>query len=450
MTSPDRLLEVLEKGLRFSAADQTEVVVMAEDTYLTRYATNYIHQNTAEANVEVSVRAVLGKRIGLAVTTAVDDESLRLAVKTAENIARVQPELAEFRSLPDASGTGDGPATCAFAPRTQAFTAEERARSVGRVISLAVSRGYEAAGAFGAGTMTLGVANSLGVRRFAQVSRAGLSAIVMGETGSGFAEGLSLDVERIDVDRIAETAVGKCRAAQNPVAVDPGDYEVVLEPAAVGDLVKYLAFLGLGAKAFQEGRSFMCGRMGELVTGENFTVWDDGQDPAGLPLPFDFEGVPRQKVMLIENGLAKGIVYDSFCAGREPGKRSTGHALPPRARFGAIPVNLHVKTGDSTVPEMVRRTKRGLLVTRFHYTNPLHPVLTTLTGMTRDGTFLIEDGRIKGPVKNMRFTNSVLEAFRGIEAIGSEAVTCPVFRLGAVRVPALKLRKFTFTGATEH
>jgi predicted Zn-dependent protease len=450
MTTKERILDVLEKGLRFSGADQTEVLVMAEDIYLTRYATNYIHQNTAESNAEFYVRAVLGRKIGMAVTNAIDDESLRRAVRTAEDIARVQPDLADFLSLPDKTEVGDGPPACAFAAATAAFTAEERAAAVGRVTALAAENGYEAAGAFGTATARVGVANSLGVRRFGELTRANFSVIVMGDTGSGFAEGIALDVGKIDVGGMAATAVGKCREARNPKAVEPGDYEVILEPPAVADMIRSLAFLGMGARSLQEGRSFMCGRIGQKVTGENLTVWDDGQDPAGLPLPFDFEGVLRQKVVLIENGVAKGVVYDSYGAGREPGRKSTGHALPPRFRFGAVPLNLFVKTGDSSVPEMIKATKRGILVTRFHYTNPLHPVLTTLTGMTRDGTFLIEDGKVKGPVKNMRFTNSILEALSGIEAIGAQTFTCPVFGLGSVTTPALKLRKFSFTGATEH
>jgi len=444
----ERVEEVLERGLEFSEADQTEVVVMGGDTYLTRYATNYIHQNTAESNAEVFVRAVIGKKIGVATTNALDDESLRQAVGRAVAIAGVQPDLPDFVSLPGPDVAGTPAEVTAFSERTAGFTAEDRAAAVGRVTSLSARNGFEAAGAFSTSVLRLGVANSLGIRRYAETTTSRLTAIVMGPSGSGFADDSSADAGAIDVERVADVAVGKCRDAQDPVAAEPGDYEVILEPAAVAQIVMYLGFMGLGALAVQEGRSFMSGRVGQRVTGENFTLWDDGNDPSGFPLPFDFEGVSRRKVMLIENGVARGVVYDTYTAGREPGKTSTGHAIPPMMHYGPLPLNMFVKTGNSTIEEMVKGTKRGLLVTRFHYTNPVHPVLTILTGMTRDGTFLIENGKIKGPIKNMRYTNSVLDAFSEIEAISKEARVSERF-IGSISAPAMKIRKFTFTGATQ-
>ncbi len=449
MTTRERIEEVLNKCLGYSRADQTLAMVMANDTYLTRYATNYIHQNTAESNAVVHVTAVLGKKLGVATTNALDDASLERTVKQAEDIARVQPDLPDFTSLPAEEAAGGEVGGMALSPGTVSFDAESRARAVGRVTALAAKYGFEAAGAFATGTMAVGVANSLGVRRYAEGTRASMTAVVMGPTGSGYADDLSADATKIDVDRLAETAVGKCRDAQNPVAVEPGDYEVVLESAAVADMIQFLAYLGLGALAFQEGRSFMCGRLGQKITGDAITIWDDGQDPAGLPLPFDFEGVRRQKVMLIEDGVAKGVVYDSYTAGREPGKASTGHALPPTIHRGPIPANLFMKAGSETMADMVKSMKRGLIVTRFHYTNPLHPVLTTITGMTRDGTFLVEDGRIKGPVKNMRFTVNMLESLAETEGMSRERHLNDMFGLGAVLAPAVKLKKFTFTGATQ-
>lgn len=444
----ERALEVLERCLKLSAADQCEVIILGGDSYLTRYATNYIHQNTAESNHEVYVRSVFGKKIGLATTNALDDRSLEATVRESEAIARVQPDLHDFRSLPGPE-PDDAPLPMTFSERTASFTPEARAAAVGKITSRAKQQGFQAAGAFTTGVFRLGVANSLGIRRYGETTRSNLTAIVMGPTGSGYAEDLSVDAGAIDPERVGEIAVGKCRDAQDPVAVEPGTYEVVLEAPAVADMVMFLAYLGLSSLALQEGRSFASGNLGKPVTGDRFTVWDDGNDPTGFPFPFDFEGVRRRKVMLIEEGIMRNVVYDSYTAGREEGKASTGHALPPTAHFGAIPLNLFVKTGDSTVEEMVAATKRGLLVTRFHYTNPLHPVLTLITGMTRDGTFLIEDGQIRGPVKNMRFTQGILPAFAEIDLVGREAKLNDMFGLGAVSAPAMKLRSFNFTGATQ-
>lgn len=449
MTTKERVLEVLDTCLKLSKADQTEVGVWGGDTFLTRYATNYIHQNTAEFGGQVFVRSVFGKKIGLATTTALDDSSLAKCVQDSAAIAQVQPDRHDFVSLPTAAESGGPVSGMVFAERTASFSPEDRAEAVGRITALAAKNGFEAAGAFQTSLMRLAVANSLGVERYGETTRASLTTIVMGPTGSGYDHGLSVDAGEIDIDQAAETAVAKCRDAQNPVAIEPGDYTVILEPSAVASMIMYLGFMGLGAMALQEGRSFISGRIDQKVTGEDFSLWDDGNDPTGFPFPFDFEGVRRQRVELITKGVAKTVVYDSYTAGREPGKKSTGHALPPMMTFGAMPLNMFVGTGDATVEEMIENTQRGLLVTRFHYTNPLHPVLTTITGMTRDGTFLIENGKIVGPVKNMRFTNSILEALEGIEAISKTSTLCEVFGLGAIKAPTLKLAKFSFTGATQ-
>jgi len=195
----------------------------------------------------------------------------------------------------------------------------------------------------------------------------------------------------------------------------------------------------------------MTDKLGQKIAGDNITIWDDGLDPRGLVFPFDFEGVPKQKVMLIENGIAKGVVYDSFTAGREPGKHSTGHSLPAPNTSGPIPINLLMAPGSSTKEEMLAATERGIWVTRFHYTNPVHPMKTVLTGMTRDGTFLIENGKIVRPLKNLRFTQSIIEALSCTDMLGSTIKLC---RQGfdlfvATCVPAARVQGFTFTGTTE-
>jgi predicted Zn-dependent protease len=209
-----------------------------------------------------------------------------------------------------------------------------------------------------------------------------------------------------------------------------------------------LSRLGFGALAVQEGRSFMGRRFGEQITGDNITIWDDGHDARGLMLPFDFEGVPKQRVTFVENGVARGVAYDSFTAGREEGKTSTGHSLPAPNAFGPMPVNLFMGPGKASKEQMLASTDRGIWVTRFHYTNPVHPLRTVLTGMTRDGTFLIEDGQIARPLQNLRFTQSILEAFSRAEMLGSELKLVKA-GWGAACVPAAKILDFGFTGTTE-
>ena len=211
-----------------------------------------------------------------------------------------------------------------------------------------------------------------------------------------------------------------------------------------------MAYTGFSAVAMQEGRSFMVGKIGQQIVDSRVSIWDDGQDPRGLPLPFDFEGVPKQRVDLIEKGVARGVVYDSYRAGKEEGKSSTGHALPAPNTFGPFPMNAFFGPGDATLEEMIASTERGLYVTRFHYTRPVEPTKVVVTGMTRDGTFLIENGKIAYPVKNLRFTQSYLEALNQVDMIGKELrLLAGMGGLARTAQPALKLGSFNFTGATE-
>ena len=194
----------------------------------------------------------------------------------------------------------------------------------------------------------------------------------------------------------------------------------------------------------------MSDRIGERVTGERITIWDDGLDPRTVPFPFDFEGCPKRRVSLIESGIARGVVYDSFTAGREPDATSTGHGLPAPNAFGPLPTNLFLEPGEATKEEMLAATERGIWVTRFHYTNVVHPVKTVLTGMTRDGTFLIEGGCITRPLKNLRFTQSILDAFASADMLGRTLKLRPVGAGPfAVCAPAARIREFTFTGTTQ-
>jgi predicted Zn-dependent protease len=205
--------------------------------------------------------------------------------------------------------------------------------------------------------------------------------------------------------------------------------------------------LGCNGKAYHEGRSFMSGKLGKKVMGENVTIWDDGLDRRGLVCPFDFEGAPKQKVEIIKNGIAKNVVYDSYQALKE-GKKNTGHALPAPSILGPLACNLFMKEGKYSKNEMKKSIKKGIWVTRFWYTNILHHKLLNMTGMTRDGTFLIENGEIVGGLKNLRFTQSIPEAFCNIQMIGKDVKIQDSWFLGNV-VPALKIKDFNFTGVTQ-
>jgi predicted Zn-dependent protease len=271
----------------------------------------------------------------------------------------------------------------------------------------------------------------------------------LSETSAGYAADLKQDVTELDFEQIGVEAVEKCLRSQKPQPLDPGNYPVVLEPYAVQDLVQMMAYTGFGAVAFQEGRSFMVGKLGQQILDSRISIWDDGLNPQGMPLPFDFEGVPKQRVAFIEEGVARGVVYDSYRAGKED-RASTGHALPAPSAFGPFPLNTFFAPGEASTAEMIASTQRGIYVTRFWYTRPVEPTKVIVTGTTRDGTFLIENGEIAFPVRNLRFTQGYLEALNQVEMVGSETrLLSGMGGIGRDSVPALKLSEFTFTGATE-
>jgi len=444
MLGRDNVQRLLQEALRRSPAEQTEIVLTGGDEALTRFANSGIHQNVAESNAEVRVRAVVGKRAGVAVGNRLEPDALARTVETATAIARLQPENPDFPGL--APPQADAPLH-AFAEATAACSPEQRARAVKVLCDLAVEEGLVASGAFSTSATEIAVANSLGLFAYAAGTRARLTTVVMSDDSSGYAERAAVNVAAIDPEALAREAVDVAVRSRNPIAVAPGEYRVVLQPYAVEEMLSYLAYVGLGALAVQEGRSFMGSRFGEQLVAPSVELWDDGRDPRGLPLAFDFEGVPKQRVVFFERGVARDVVYDRQTAARA-GRASTGHALPAPNTAGPLPTNLFLGVGDAAPADLLAGVERGIWVTRFWYVNVVHPTRTLLTGMTRDGTFLIEHGEIARPIRNLRFTTSVLDALAGVERIGREPLLIQSW-LGGSLVPALRVGRFTFTGATE-
>jgi len=434
-------LDLCDVVLQASRAEQTEVALSAGREALTRFANNAIHQNVAEEAATATVRAVIGQRLGVASSTDVSPEGLRELAEAAYQLARVSAADEDFVSLPEPvpfDGETDftDDATAAFGP-------EQRADTVTEAIALAEAEGFTASGAFSTAATDLAIANSLGIAAFQRRSTAEMSLVVTGDGGSGYARTCSPRVGDISGASLGRVATEKCRASRNPQSLEPGDYAVILEAEAVADMIMMLSMYGLGALAMQEGRSFMSGRLGQKLCGENVSIWDDGHDPRGHRLAYDFEGVPKQRVNLITGGVAEGVVWDSHTANRK-GRQSTGHGLPAPNSWGPVPINVFVGAGDSSVGDMIAQTERGVLVTRFHYTNMIHPIKTVFTGMTRDGTFLIEDGQIAGAVKNLRFTQSILDALSCVSLISKEGKLADY-----VWAPAMRVNCFTFSSGTE-
>ncbi|HET9347408.1 MAG TPA: TldD/PmbA family protein [Candidatus Limnocylindrales bacterium] len=446
--TPADVLALAEQVLHIAEREsptEVEVMAMADDGSLTRFANSEIHQNVAESNVQVNLRFVAGKRVGVASTNRSDDEGLRLLAARAAAIARNSEELDDWGGLPEP--TTIRPVPEGYAATTATATPELRAEGVRAVIAAADTAGVKSYGSFSTATETLGIANSKGIRASQQRTVSQLLTVAMApDGGSGYAEAAAVDVTSIDAAEVGRQAADKARATGNPVAVDPGEWPVILEEYAVVDLLSMLGFMGFSALAVQEERSFS--EPGRTVGSSLVTIVDDGTDPATLPMSFDYEGVAKERVSLIEAGVCRDVVYDAQTAARA-GRASTGHGLPAPNPYGPFPLNMAMAGGDTPRAELVTGLERGLLVTRFHYTNPVHPKLAIVTGMTRDGTFYVEDGRIKGPVRNLRFTQSYLEALAATSAVSRERRTLKG-DFGGVLVPAIRVDSWNFTGATEH
>lgn len=444
MLGAEEFRSIADDVLGRSRADETEVLVIAGDSALTRFAGSTIHQNVVERNVEVRVRAVVGRRVGVATANDLGDASLASVVERALSVARLQPETPDFPGLPEKSPpAGIG----AHRPETAACPPRQRAGMVKAICDLADERGLSASGALATESPALGVANTRGVFQHDGWTRANLLTVIQDDEGSGYAERTHLSVDAIDAEAVGREAVDKALRSRRPSRVEPGEYQVVLEEYAVGELLSYLAYIGFGALALQEGRSFLRGRVGRAIADPRISIWDDGRDPNGLPLGIDYEGVPKQRVDIIREGVATGVVHDSLTAARE-GRASTGHALPAPNTFGPFPMHLQMAAGDTPKEELARGIERGLWVTRFHYVNVLEPDRAALTGMTRDGTFLIERGEVVGPVTNLRFTQGMLDAWNDLGAVGRETLLIDTWA-GSIRVPPLRLQRFAFTGVSD-
>ena len=441
----DRLREIVQPALGVKA-DGLLVLGFHSWGGLTRFAESQIHQNTWREDLEVRVMAVVdGNRVGVASTHALDPESITKAAQDAVAIARVSPPNREFPGLAPAA---TAPEKAGFDHATAVASPEERAEYV-RTTLAEFPADMKGAGAVETGADEVLVASTTGLALFGATTHAGLSVMAMSPDSSGVAEIIEHRLADVDPSLIAARAVGKAELGRHPRPIDPGPYTVVLEPAASSTIMQFLSYLGLGAKAFLEDRSFMSGRIGEQLCADSVTIVDDPVAPDALGLPFDFEGTPAQRVTLIDRGVARDVVWDRTTA-KKAGRESTGHGLPPPNSSGPFPLNLRMEPGSSTLDELITSTERGLLVTRFHYSNVVNEKETVLTGMTRDGTFLIEDGKLRYGVNNLRYTQNAIEALRNVEGVGDTTEISSELFFGGSRAPALKIKDFKFSSATTH
>ena len=438
-----RLAEDIVRQAEAAGAGEAEALVVAGDSALTRFANSEIHQNVASSEVFVNLRFVNGRRVGVASSGRVDPDGIRALVERAAAITSNVEELEDWAGLPEAGAAEPLPA--AWSDGTATASPELRAEGARAVIAAADEAGVAAFGSFSTEAEAVAVATTRGIRAAERRTSSQLLTVTMGpDNGTGYAERVAVDATAIDARAIGQEAAERARASVHPVDIAPGDYPVVLLHYAVVDLMDMLGYLGFSALAVEEDRSFW--EPGRRVASPLITLSDDACDPTGVPMGFDAEGVPKQRLSLIEAGVCRDLAYDSQTAARA-GRASTGHGLPAPNTYGPFPTNMVMAAGDTPMDELVGGLDRGLLVTRFHYTNPVHSKKVIITGMTRDGTFLVEAGQVVGPVRNLRFTMSYLDALANVEAVSRERRCLRGF-MGASVVPSLRLSSFSFTGAT--
>lgn len=429
-------------------AGDVEVVITASRIGMTRFARSEIIQNTLKNEIHAHVRVVVGDRCATASTNQLDDVHLRGAAARALDAARASRPDPEFPGLPSPDDVGRAEASMRWDTATAEATPQDRSQAVAEVLRVAGSGSV--AGIYESSAHSFAVQSSRGIDCFDAHTRCVVNCLVDTGAGTGWADDSSHGHDEIDVRATAESALTKARAAEGASDADPGSYEVVLEPAATGALVEYLAYAGFGAKQVLEGESFLAGKSGSEVAARGITVTDDVWHPRSVGIGFDFEGVPRKRVAVIEGGRANGPVSDLRTAARLGGT-STGHCSGS-AELGPYASNVVLEAGDASLDDLVGQVADGFLVTRFHYVNILDRPATLLTGMTRDGVHRIRRGEVAEPVHNFRFAQSVLEALAAVRGVGRDlAAFAPDYgSFGSVVAPALHIGRFNFASRTTH
>ncbi|MFZ0321187.1 MAG: TldD/PmbA family protein [Candidatus Sulfotelmatobacter sp.] len=466
MLTQDKASDIFDRIRKLSSADEVEVLFSGGRFALTRFANNTIHQNVEDENHVVSVRTVLEGRTARAFTNKFDDDSLRRVVESSEALAKVQhpdPDLLPMPDTSEATGSADEGVYATRVPsrhfsQTAAITPQARSASVKKIVEVAQKHKLTTAGIYSSAESVEGIFNSRGLSRWHTQTLAEVSITMLGNDSSGWQKANSPDVNNLDPLMLAEIAAQKAIDSAKPAEIPAGKYTVILEPSAVLDIVGFM-FWDYSGMAILDQRSFLTGRIGSKLFGENISIWDDVAHPLQTGAPFDGEGMPRQRVPLVENGTVDRVVYARSTAERM--KRSeqkdkvgpiaaTGHGFSLPNEMGEMPLNIvfAAPQDPQTLTQMIASTERGVLVTRLWYIREVDPYEKIVTGMTRDGTFLVEDGKVKKGVRNFRFNQSLIHMLTNVDAMSAPVRSCGEESFDMV-VPAMKIRDFNFTEVTK-
>jgi PmbA protein len=468
MLKQDQAAGIFDRINKLSSADEVEVLFSGGSFALTRFANNTIHQNVAEENHVVSVRTVFGGRTARAFTNKFDDDSLRRVVESSEALAKVQhpdPDLLPMPDSREAASSPDSPSTVSSPSRhftqTAAITPQLRAVGVKKIVEVAQKHELTTAGIFSSSDSVEGIFNSRGLSNWHTQTLAEVSITMLAANSSGWQKANSPDVANLDPLVLAEVAAKKAIDSANSMEIPAGKYTVILEPAAVLDLVGFM-FSDYSGMAILDQRSFLTGRVGSKLFGENITIWDDVDHPLQTGAPFDGEGMRRQRVLLVENGIVRRVVYARATArhmrrsehySAHPDQvgpvAATGHGFALPNEMGEMPLNIVFASPQNpqTLAQMISSTERGVLVTRLWYIREVDPYEKIVTGMTRDGTFLVENGRVQRGIRNFRFNQSLIQMLSSVDAMSLPLRACGEESFDMV-VPAMRIRDFNFTEVT--
>jgi len=471
MLDKSKVQELFDRILKFSKGGELEVIFSSSDYSLTRFANNTIHQNVAEESYHISVRtsfgagSLTGGRTARGSTNKLDDESLRRVVQSAEALTRVQQPEPDMLAMPSKDEVTTAAIDCSQRPQryfeaTARLTPEERADTVSRIVTIAKKHSLATAGVYSNADAVEGIFNSRGVADWHEQTLAEVSITMLDATSSGWQKANAADVAQLNPAHLAAVAAQKAVDSVHPRELLPGKYTVILEPAAVLDIVGFM-FWDFSGSAVLEKRSFLSDRIGMQLFGENITVWDDVYHPLQTGVPFDGEGVQRHPVKLIDKGTVQELVYARASARRmeESELREkvgtigpTGHGFSLPNEMGEGPLNIVFAPPEQsqiqTTEQMVASTERGLLVTRLWYIREVDPYQKIVTGMTRDGTFLVEDGKVRFGVRNFRFNQSLIQMLQNVERMGQPQRSSGEESLDMI-VPAMTVRDFNFTETTK-
>jgi PmbA protein len=436
--------ELVNKIKGFIKNYDFEIIASEGKSELTRFAESYIHQNVAETNLNLIIKVINEDKISTVEMNSIDDHTISKNIEKAIEITKIAPKLDYHYQLLKPQSYK---IKSKYSKDTANFNPLNRAQLVSQLIKEVNKMRYEAAGAFKTEEYALLVANLEGVFAFDRRTKVDFNCVITQDSSTAHISFIDSDMNNFDINKISDELLKTALKNVEQVGIDPGIYTVILSPEAVSEILNYAGYTAFNGKTIMEGKSFVCHHQGKKIFPETISVSDDPSNELTMPIPFDMVGYPREKIDLIQNGVIKDGVYDYLTA-LKYNRKCTGNTLPPeQASFGALPFNLVMKEGSHSVEGMISSTKKGIYISRFHYVNILNPMSVQLTGMTRDGTFLIEDGKIAGAIKNMRFNISVVDMLKAVDMISKGRQTKPGF-IGPTVAPYLRTNNFTFSSNT--